>query len=187
MIGIEEAKTALGRGEVVGVPTDTVYGIAADPYHRDALDRLFELKGRPVERPVALLVAGLEQVRRLAEVTPEAERLAAEHWPGGLTLVLVRRDDLPPWLGDRTRGTIGVRVPDHPATLALLEAAGPLCVSSANRSGEPAARSEEEAERIFGLEVAVYLPGRCPGGEASTVLDLTVDPPAVLREGPVRP
>jgi L-threonylcarbamoyladenylate synthase len=183
---MSEAGEALGAGRVVGVPTDTVYGLAADPFQEEALERLYALKSRPAERPVSLLVASLEQAGWVAELTPEAEELAGQHWPGPLTLVLGRSPDLPQWLGNRERDSIGVRVPDHPTTLELLEESGPLAVTSANRSGEEPALSAEDARAIFGSRVALYLPGTSPGGVASTVLDLTVTPFRTLRAGPLQ-
>jgi L-threonylcarbamoyladenylate synthase len=183
---MSEAGEALGAGRIVGVPTDTLYGLAADPFQEQALERLYALKDRPAERPVSLLVASLEQAGRVAELTPEVEELAGQHWPGPLTLVLGRSPDLPEWLGNRERDSIGVRVPDHPITLELLEEAGPLAVTSANRSGEEPALSAEDARAIFGSRVALYLPGTSPGGVASTVLDLTVTPFRTLRAGPLQ-
>ena len=180
-----EATEALAAGQVVGVPTDTVYGLAADPFQEEALECLYSLKGRPADRPVSLLVASVEQAGRVAELTPEAEELAGQYWPGPLTLVLGRSRDVPEWLGNPQRNTIGVRVPDHPTALELLEEAGPLAVTSANRSGESPVLTAEEAQALFGDQVALYLPGASPGGEASTVLDLTVTPFRTLRPGPI--
>lgn len=183
---IDQAVTALAAGRVVGMPTDTVYGLAADPSDREALHGLLALKGRPEERPIALLAADIEQARTLAEFSEAAERLSVSHWPGPLTLVLPREPGLPDWLGDPHQGTVGVRVPDHPVASRLLAAFGPLAVTSANRSGEPPVTSAEEARLLFGGLVAVYLPGTAPGGEASTVVDTTVEPYRVLRRGPAR-
>ena len=180
-----EAVIALNAGRLVGVPTDTVYGVAADPWSESGMNALFDLKGRGPEHPVALLVANLEQAHELVDITALAERLAAEFWPGPLTLVLPAARDLPPWIGDQARGTVGVRVPQHPVALDLLDKAGTLAVTSANRSGEEAAVDHEQALQIFGDEVTGYLEGTGSAGLASTVLDATVDPPAVLRAGPV--
>ncbi len=180
-----EAVIALNAGKLVGVPTDTVYGVAADPWSESGMSALFDLKGRGPEHPVALLVADLEQAHELVVITALAERLAAEFWPGPLTLVLPATRDLPPWIGDQARGTVGVRVPQHPVALDLLDKAGTLAVTSANRSGEEAAVDHEQALQIFGDEVTGYLEGAGSAGLASTVLDATVDPPAVLRAGPV--
>lgn len=182
---IEEAVAALAAGRLVGMPTDTVYGIAADPFQQAALERLFEIKGRPGIKPIALLVASVEQGATLAAFSDLAQDMAARHWPGALTLILPRLDSTPPWLGDAGRRTVGLRCPDHEVALALLEQTGPLVVSSANPAGQSAAVDDEEAEAFFGDEIAGYLEGRAPGGIASTVLDITAPSPLVLRRGPV--
>jgi tRNA threonylcarbamoyl adenosine modification protein (Sua5/YciO/YrdC/YwlC family) len=170
----------------VGRPTDTVYGIGVDPLNHAAVERLYELKGRPAHKPVGLLVAGVAQAREIGELSSAAAELAERHWPGALTLVVTPRVILPDWVGDSQARTVGIRVPDHPVALALLAITGPLAATSANRSGEPEAMSDIEARAIFGDEVAVYLEGECPGGAPSTVVDATGDSLVVLREGPVR-
>lgn len=184
-IDITQAAAALRRGDLVGVPTDTVYGIAADPFREEAIERLFELKGRPDLKPVALLVASVEQALSIAAFNDLAHEMAAEHWPGGLTLVVPRLPSVPGWVGHPSRGTIGVRCPDHELMLALLELTGPLAVTSANMSGTPAALTCEEAENLFGDDVAGFVEGEATTGEASTVIDLTEERPTVLRKGPV--
>ncbi|MBT8203165.1 MAG: threonylcarbamoyl-AMP synthase [Acidimicrobiia bacterium] len=181
-----EAVVALNAGRLVGVPTDTVYGIAADPWSKSGMAALFELKGRGPEHPIALLVADIDQARELCVISGAARRLAGEHWPGPLTMVLPAADGLPEWIGDRLRGTVGVRVPEHPVALELLNLAGGLAVTSANHSGAPPAIDHGEARAVFGSAVAGYLAGAGGNGLASTVLDVTVDPPVVLRAGPVR-
>ena len=178
---IEDAVAAIHRGEIVGLPTDTVYGIAVDPGNAAALERLAAAKGRAGNHPFPVLVASVRQAVEIVEFTPAATRLGTDHWPGPLTLVLPDRSDLPV----AHAGTIGVRVPDHPAALWLLEVAGPLAVTSANRTGETAALDDQEARAIFGDEVAVYLGGSSRGGTPSTVVDCTVDPPVLLRAGPI--
>jgi tRNA threonylcarbamoyl adenosine modification protein (Sua5/YciO/YrdC/YwlC family) len=184
-MSIDAAVTALREGEIVGVPTDTLYGLAADPYRQDALETIFVLKGRPQVKPLAILVASIEQAIDLAMFTDRALDLADEHWPGALTLVVPRLSATPEWLGHRERRTIGLRCPDHPTALELLEASGPLAVTSANVSGQAAALNDAEARALFGDAVAVYLGGEAPGGRASTIVDLTEPEPLVLREGPV--
>lgn len=180
-----EAVVALNAGKLVGVPTDTVYGIAADPWSESGMNALFELKGRGPEHPVALLVADLEHAHQLCEISNSARTLAAQHWPGPLTMVLEAAEGLPAWIGDQVRGTVGVRVPEHEVALELLNVAGALAVTSANRTDEPPAVSDEEARAIFGDAVIGYLAGEGGAGLASTVLDVTVDPPVVIRQGPV--
>jgi tRNA threonylcarbamoyl adenosine modification protein (Sua5/YciO/YrdC/YwlC family) len=182
---MEEPVAALRRGEVIGVPTDTLYGLAADPFRQDSLDSIFALKGRPQVKPLAILVASIEQAISLAMFTDRALDLADAHWPGALTLIVPRLDSAPPWLGHAERRTIGLRCPNHELALELLEASGPLAVTSANVSGQVAALDHEEARALFGDEVSMYLEGSAPGGVASTIIDLTEPEPLVLREGPV--
>jgi len=182
---IDDAVLLLRQGEIVGVPTDTVYGLAVDPRLAGAVSMLLALKGRGSERPIGLLVASVDQASRIAALPEAAVRAARDHWPGPLTLVLSWHRPLPSRIGDHERGTVGLRVPNHPVALALLRAAGPLAVTSANRSGLPPAGDHVEAEAVFGSEVAGYLDGTSPGGRSSTVLDFSVEPPRLLRAGPL--
>ena len=184
---IDEAVAAVRDGRIVGVPTDTLYGLAADPFREEALDAIFELKGRPVQKPLAILCASVEQGMTLASFSDRALELAERHWPGALTLVLPRLDTAPAWLGHQGRRTVGLRCPDHPVALELLEESGPLAVTSANLSGHEAVLDDEEARSLFGGAVAVYLEGEAPGGEASTIIDLTEPSPLTLRDGPIPP
>lgn len=183
---IEEAVAAVRAGEVVGMPTDTVYGIGADPLSATAVSRLFELKGRPEHKPVGLLVATVDQAREIGEIDDAAAALAERYWPGALTLVVTPRVVLADWVGDRQLRTVGIRVPDHPVARELLARTGPLAVTSANVSGGEEVMSDRDAEAIFGNRVAVYLEGTSPGGEASTVVDTSGAEPSVLRQGPIR-
>lgn len=181
----DSAVEAITAGAVVGVPTDTVYGLAIDPLNENAVQRLFEIKGRPVGKPVGLLVPSLEAAAELGTFSESALQLARRFWPGGLTLVVRPRVVLSDWVGDRQTETVGLRMPDHAIALGLLERTGPLAVTSANRSGEPDSIDDDEARAIFAEEVAVYLPGVSPGGVASTVVDATGQRMAVLRQGDV--
>lgn len=170
---IARACAVLDEGRAVGVPTDTVYGIAA---RRCAQRELFRLKGRPEGKAIPILVGSAADAERLAIFTPVARRLASRHWPGPLTLVLAADGE----------NTIGVRMPDHPSILQLLSATGPLAVTSANRSGQPPALSERQARLVFGEEITLYLPGECPGGVSSTVIESLPDRALrILRPGPV--
>lgn len=184
---VAAAARAIKRGEIVGVPTDTVYGIAVDLYDEAALDRLYELKGRDDGKPIAILVASLEQGLSLGAMTDRALELADRHWPGAVTLVVPRLDTAPGWLGDKKRRTVALRCPDHPVALELLELTGPLAVTSANKADDEPARTAEEAESIFDGEVLTYLPGEAGGGSPSTLVDLTQPAEVVLRMGPIRP
>jgi L-threonylcarbamoyladenylate synthase len=183
--GRAEAIAVLRAGGVVALPTDTVYGIAVALATVGGIERLFHVKQRPPEKGIALLLADAAQAAVVGEVTAEAEALAADLWPGGLTLVLRARSDanLPAAL---TRGapTVGVRLPDHPAPRALAAAVGPLPTTSANRSGRPDALDAEAVVEQLGAGVDLVLDGGpSPGSRPSTVIDLTTDPPRVLRVG----
>ncbi len=182
---IARAVALLRRGGVVGVPTDTVYGIGADPFHEGGVNRLYEIKGRDEAKAISILAADVAQVETVARLAGSARRLAERHWPGPLTLVLPRVAGAPAWLGDAERDTVGVRVPDHPIALGLLRASGPLSVTSANQSGDPPSPGSEEAVEALGDRIDLYLPGPSGGGEASTVVDVTGSKPQILREGPV--
>jgi len=182
---LAQAVAALQRGAVVGLPTDTVYGLAADPFSREAVAALFALKGRPAVKPIPLLAASVEHAARVGNIVGAALEAARAHWPGALTLVVPRAPGLPHWVGDPVRDSVGIRVPDHPTALVLLEASGPLAVTSANRSGEAPAADDVVARATFGTRVAAYLPGSGADSAPSTVIDFTGPVPRVLREGPV--
>jgi len=176
---------ALRRGAVVGIPTDTVYGLAADPFSQEAVALLFTLKGRPAVKAIPILAASFEQAERVGLLVGPARQAAQRHWPGALTLIVRRVPGLPDWVGNPSRDSVGIRVPDHPAALPLLVEAGPLAVTSANRSGTAAADDDAGARAIFAGGVAAYLPGAGAGGAPSTVVDFTGRSPRVLRAGPV--
>jgi L-threonylcarbamoyladenylate synthase len=186
-LDVTAAARAIKRGEIVGVPTDTVYGLAVDLYDEAALDRLYDLKGREDNKPIAILVASLEQGLVLGAMSDRALDLAERYWPGAATLVVPRLDTAPEWLGDRERRTVGLRCPDHPVALALLEITGPLAVTSANRSDSEPVTTADLAQAQFGDEVLTYLPGDAGGGAPSTLIDLTQPAEVVLRQGPVAP
>jgi tRNA threonylcarbamoyl adenosine modification protein (Sua5/YciO/YrdC/YwlC family) len=183
-LNLAGAVEVIRAGGVVGVPTDTVYGIGVDPGNEEAIGRLFELKGRPAGRPIGVLVASIEQASAIGDITGRAGELAEEHWPGPLTLVVRSKTVLPDWVGDRDAGTVGVRIPDHPVTLALLQVVGPLAVTSANVSGGPETMNDVEARKVFG-DAVFYVEGSSRGGRASTVVDMTGEGLVVLRQGPV--
>lgn len=172
--GMRTARQAVQRGEVVVMPTDTVYGIAADAFSPAAVQRLLDAKGRTRQQPPPVLVAGAETLPALVEEVPEpVTRLVEAFWPGGLTIVLPAQPSLTWDLGE-TRGTVAVRQPDHPIALQLLHETGPLAVSSANRTGEPAAVDVDAAVRMLGDDVAAYLDdGPVATGVASTIVDAT--------------
>lgn len=162
------------------MPTDTVYGIAADAFTPAAVQKLLDAKGRGRDQPPPVLVAGQAALAALVEEIPEpVQKLVDAFWPGGLTIVLPAQPSLAWDLGD-TLGTVAVRMPDQRVALELLEETGPLAVSSANLTGEPAATSAQDAERMLGDSVSVYLDGgMSETGVASTIIDAT----SLVRRG----
>lgn len=174
LTGMRLAKIALQRGELVVLPTDTVYGIAANAFDAAAVAALLAAKGRGRQSPPPVLIPSADTMPGLASDIPEvATRLAQAFWPGALTMILRAQPSLHWDLGE-TKGTVALRVPDHKIALALLAETGPLAVSSANLTGEPAATDCQQAADYLGKSVAVYLDaGTSPKGEASTILDLT--------------
>jgi L-threonylcarbamoyladenylate synthase len=177
--GIGRAVELLRGGAVIAFPTDTVYGVGVAATHPERIGALFELKQRPLDRRIPLLVTDLDQaVKGGAEADERARALAHRFWPGGLTLVLRRGAE-----------TQAYRAPDHPVALALIEAAGPLYATSANLSDQPDTLAADEVLVAFAMDAdalaAVVDGGPVPGGRASTVIDLSASPARVLREGPI--
>lgn len=180
---VEAALSVLKSGGLVAFPTDTVYGLAADPFNPAAIQRLYAAKERDMSKAIAVLVAGVEQLDLITTgLSDAADRLAARFWPGALTLVISRRPELPPELS--ALPTIGVRMPDHAFALKLLRASGPLATTSANRSGEENPLTADDVLQQLGGRIELVLDGgRCPGGIPSTVVDCTVPDGRILREG----
>jgi L-threonylcarbamoyladenylate synthase len=177
--GIGRAVELLRGGAVIAFPTDTVYGVGVAATHPERIGALFELKQRPLDRRIPLLVTDLDQAMEAgAEADERARALAHRFWPGGLTLVLRRGAE-----------TQAYRAPDHPVALALIEAAGPLYATSANISDQPDTLAADEVLVAFAMDAdalaAVVDGGPVPGGRASTVIDLSASPARVLREGPI--
>ncbi|MFM6980697.1 MAG: L-threonylcarbamoyladenylate synthase [Micrococcales bacterium] len=174
LTGMREAKQAIAMGSVVVLPTDTVYGIGCDAFSASAVNKLLSTKGRDRQSPPPVLIKDASVMQALAEYVPEvASQLAEEFWPGALTIILRTQPSLNWDLGE-TKQTVALRVPDHKIALALLAETGPLAVSSANLTGQPAATTAAQALDYFGEQVGIYLDsGASPKGEASTILDLT--------------
>lgn len=181
---IDAASLAVQRGELVVLPTDTVYGVAADAFDPAAVTALLKAKGRGREMPPPVLVSSATTIDALAiQVPAYARTLVEEFWPGPLTLVCHQQTSLQWDLGE-TRGTVAIRMPDHDLARELLERTGPLAVSSANTTGLPAATDADAAERMLGEYVAVVVDaGESPGGAASTIVDATGEQGRVLRRG----
>jgi L-threonylcarbamoyladenylate synthase len=181
LTGTRLARAAIGRGELIVIPTDTVYGVAADAFNPDAVTRLLAAKGRGRQSPPPVLIPGLPTLDALAESVPtEVRDLVNAFWPGGLTIVLPAQRSLAWDLGE-THGTVALRMPSDRIALELLAETGPLAVSSANLTGEPAAHTADEAARMLGDSIQVYLDGGevgqldsdDPSAEASTIVDAT--------------
>jgi L-threonylcarbamoyladenylate synthase len=181
LTGMRLARQAISKGELVVIPTDTVYGVAADAFQPDAVTRLLDAKGRGRTAPPPVLVPGVATLDALAESVPDEVRALVERfWPGGLTVILNAQPSLAWDLGE-TRGTVALRMPDNQIALELMAETGPLAVSSANRTGKPAAMTAFDAEAALGDRVAVYLEAGRVGrayadaapGTGSTIVDAT--------------
>ena len=182
--GLAAAALAIRRGDLVVVPTDTVYGVGCDAFDADAVMRLLEAKGRGRDMPPPVLVSAVTTLDALTTGVPEWARVLVDRfWPGPLTLVCTHQRSLQWDLGD-TRGTVAVRMPEQYVTLELIQRTGPLAVSSANTTGMPAATDAEQAIEMLGDAVAVVLDaGETPGEQPSTIVDCTGDRPHILRKG----
>jgi L-threonylcarbamoyladenylate synthase len=184
---ITVAARILAEGGLVAFPTDTVYGVGVHAFQPDAVERIYVAKIRPRDKAVPILLAQAGDLPLVAErVTETAWLMAERFWPGGLTLVLPRKASVPDVVS-AGGPTVAVRVPDHPVPLALMAALGaPLAATSANLSGHPSPVTAQEVQAELGGRIELILDGgRCPGGIPSTVLDLTRDPPIVLRTGAI--
>ena len=186
-IDLERAVAVLKNGGVVAIPTDTLYGLAADVFNTAALDRVFAVKGRPDDLALPVLVSGWEQVKRVAKnFPPQAQNLAEQFWPGALTLVFEKISGLPDRL---TAGgpTVAVRMPGHPVPIQLIDGlGGPITGTSANISGDADIPSLAELTAQIGGRVDyIVKSGPVPEGKASTVIDITSGHPKLLREGAI--
>lgn len=182
---ITHAVDVLKNGGLVAFPTDTVYGLAAPYNNEESIDRLYIVKGRNSSKAISILIGSLSELDLLAShIIHDARKLAETFWPGPLTLVVPRHPDLSHYLAPEQ--TIGVRVPNHPIALALLNKSGPLAVTSANRSGEQNPLTANDV--LSQLEGRIHLVlngGQTPGGVPSTVIDCTSLEFTILREGPI--
>ena len=187
--GIALAVEALRAGGVVALPTDTVYGLAVALPTPGGVERLFEVKRRPPDKGIVLLLADAAQASTVGAMTPMAVALGATFWPGGLTVIVPRHTDVPlPASLTGGAATIGLRVPDHAVPRALAAGVGPLPTTSANRSGLPEGRDAAEIATQIGADVDLIVDGGpSAGGPASTVVDCTGDRPVILRAGAIEP
>lgn len=183
------AAETIKKGGLVGVPTETVYGLAADGLNEKAVREIYEVKGRPETKPISLLVAGMDMVENFCDEIPESVyKLAEAFWPGPLTMILKKKVNVPDIVtagGD----TVGVRCPDHKATLDIINLAGrPLATPSANISDQPSPKDTESVLAYFDGKIPCVVDGgKCTVGIESTILLMTVNPPKVLRLGGLSP
>jgi L-threonylcarbamoyladenylate synthase len=179
------AMDTLKSGNIVSFPTDTVYGLAADPFNISAIIKLFESKGREYNKSIAVLVGDLEQVDLVAErFTDNAKILVKKFWPGGLTVIVPKRKDIPDLLSSNQ--TIGIRMPNHPVALELLKKYGPLATTSANLSGGTNPLNANDVYMQLNTRIPLILDGgNCPGGVPSTVVNCTIDELQILRTGAI--
>ncbi|MGW1837271.1 L-threonylcarbamoyladenylate synthase [Streptomyces sp. BBFR2] len=182
--GLREAASAVRRGELVVLPTDTVYGIGADAFSAEAVGDLLEAKGRGRGMPSPVLIGSPNTLHGLVtDFSEQAWELVDAFWPGGLTLVATHQPSLTWDLGE-TRGTVAVRMPLHPVAIELLTEFGPMAVSSANLTGHPSPQDCDAAQEMLGDSVSVYLDGGpTPAAVPSSIVDVTGRVPVLLREG----
>ena len=182
---IPHALTILSNGGLVAFPTDTVYGVGAMVFDGEAVESIYAVKDRPIEKAIPVLIAEIMDLKKVAlEISPLTRRLASRFWPGPLTCVIPKLPDLPEAVS--ATHTVGVRIPDHMVTRVLLRRAGPMAVTSANISGQPSPTTADEVfAQLNGRIPLIIDGGTTPGGIASTVVDCTTQEFKILREGPI--
>jgi L-threonylcarbamoyladenylate synthase len=182
---IESAIALLKEGEIIAFPTDTVYGLASDAFHAPGIIKLFEAKGRDSNKAISILVGSRDQVKLItSHMTKMAKKLTKKFWPGGLTVIVPRKESIPELIS--TTKNIGIRMPDHPIALELLRSFGPLATTSANLSGGSNPQSAIDVfDQLNGRIPLILNGGICPGGIPSTVVDCTGEKPIVLRVGAI--
>lgn len=183
IVSIEQASEQIKKGNVVAIPTETVYGLAADCFNANAVKETFKTKERPSDNPLIVHICNIEQLKQIAsEISPDALALAERFWPGPLTIILPKRSSVPDMVTGGLK-SVAVRMPNHPLTLSLIDKTGPLTAPSANKSGRPSPTKALHVENEFKGSIPVLDGGDCAIGLESTVLDLTHKPYTVLRPG----
>jgi L-threonylcarbamoyladenylate synthase len=182
---IQKAVACIKNEEVVGIPTETVYGIGVDPLSQAAVDKIFNLKERDENKPLSILVHSFHDLIKLKIISkvPEVVEL---YWPGPLTIIVESELNFADGVGTKNPNSIGVRVPDNELTLELLKKTGPLAVTSANISGQEDITNERDAEALFGDKIGHYLQGSALHGSGSTIVDFRDEEFKVIREGPLK-
>ena len=180
-----DAINAVKEGKIVGIPTETVYGIGVDPYSQSAVDKIFELKERSLDKPLSVLISSYEEISKL-DVVSKIPDVVELYWPGPLTIIVETKAKFANGVGTNNPLTIGIRVPDNELAIELLKNTGPLAVTSANISGNENILNHIDAENEFGSKIAIYLEGESVLGSGSTIVDFTKDEWEILREGPLK-
>jgi L-threonylcarbamoyladenylate synthase len=183
---VNKAARIVEKGGVIVYPTDTVYGMGCNPFNKEAVERIFRIKGERT-KPLPILVSNIKDIEKIAYTTDMVPRLAEKFWPGPLTIVLPKKPSLPS-IVTRDLDSAAVRVPDHKVALELIQVSGGLLIgTSANKTGEKAPRTAQKAAKQIGEEVDFIIDdGPTPIGESSTIIDLTQKKLKILRQGPIR-
>ena len=180
-----DAINAVKEGKIIGIPTETVYGIGVDPYSQSAVDKIFDLKERSLDKPLSVLISSYEEISKL-DVVSKIPDVVELYWPGPLTIIVETKAKFANGVGTNNPLTIGIRVPDNELAIELLKNTGPLAVTSANISGNENILNHIDAENEFGAKIAIYLEGESVLGSGSTIVDFTKDEWEILREGPLK-
>jgi L-threonylcarbamoyladenylate synthase len=170
--------------QIIGIPTETVYGLGVDPYSQIAIEKLFKIKERDDTKPISLLIHSFTEIHKL-NISTEIPEVVELYWPGPLTIVVEVNEPFLSGIGTRNPNSVGIRVPENTLAIELLKKTGPLAVTSANISGRDESKNHIEAEKIFRSSVAAYLEGEAVYGDGSTVVDLRVEGGKILRQGPL--
>jgi L-threonylcarbamoyladenylate synthase len=182
---IQKAIACIKNEEVVGIPTETVYGIGVDPLSQAAVDKVFNLKERDENKPLSLLVHSFHDLIKL-KIISKVPEIVELYWPGPLTIIVESELNFADGVGTKNPNSIGVRVPDNELALELLKKTGPLAVTSANISGQEDITNEKDAESVFGDKIGHYLQGSALHGSGSTIVDFRDEEFKVIREGPLK-
>jgi len=182
---IQKAIACIKNEEVVGIPTETVYGIGVDPHSQAAVDKIFNLKERDENKPLSILVHSFQDLIKL-KIISKVPEIVELYWPGPLTIIVESELNFADGVGTKNPNSIGVRVPDNELTLELLKKTGPLAVTSANISGQEDITNEKDAESVFGNKIGHYLQGSALHGSGSTIVDFRDEEFKVIREGPLK-
>ena len=182
---IQKAIACIKNEEVVGIPTETVYGIGVDPLSQAAVDKIFNLKERDENKPLSILVHSFHDLIKL-KIISKVPEIVELYWPGPLTIIVESELNFADGVGTKNPNSIGIRVPDNELTLELLKKTGPLAVTSANISGQEDITNERDAEAVFGDKIGHYLQGSALHGSGSTIVDFRDEEFKVIREGPLK-